>query len=152
MTSLTPQELQVWLEWAGARLIAMPGARPGPNGTKVIWPEYAQELFQVIEFRPGMRIRAPIPSAEDITLTEEILVLPAFCEYAKARRTIRLRTLMHPVHERHIYSWADIAKKLEIDRKTAASLYSRGLREIARKVPCQQARRIARRFDEIADV
>ena len=74
--TLSPQELQAWLEWAGARLIAMPGGRTRPAEPHVIWPEYSQEKFEILTFRSALPLRAAAPSSAEIPIVEEILLLP----------------------------------------------------------------------------
>lgn len=147
MSELAPETLEMWLEWAGARLIALPMPSVKPRDSGVIWPEYSQDKFQVLEFRKGMRIRAPIPSAQDITLMEEIIALPNLCTRIPHKRTVRLRTLIHPTTNRHIYSWRKIAVHLNTNRETAAGWYFSGLKEIAAKVPCNQVQRFTDIFE-----
>jgi hypothetical protein len=133
---LTPNELQFLLEWAGARLVAIPGPRVGPNGTKVIWPEYSQDQFEVLKFRGEQAIRAGAPSKDEIPIMDEILLLPSFCRRVVVRRTVRLRTLVHPVNNRHLFPWRKIAAILKSDSKTVRNWFSLGLNEIIERAPC----------------
>jgi hypothetical protein len=133
VVDLTPQELQVWLEWAGARLIAMPGPRIGPADIKVIWPEYSQEKFEILDFRNMTPLRAPGPSKDEIPIMEEILTLPALCSDPLKRRVLHSRALIHPVNSRHLYSWRKIALLLGRDAKTIKTWHTFALSEVCRR-------------------
>ncbi len=133
MTSLTPLELKTWLEWAGARLIAMPGRRPGPADIKVIWPEYSQDKFQVLDHRPGLSIHAAAPSNQEIPIVDEILSLPSVCSLHKPRRVLHIRALVHPLNGRYIYTWTRVAEKLESNRETVRYWHKKGLQEVCDK-------------------
>ncbi len=143
MVDLTPQELQVWLEWAGARLIAMPGGRIGPAKTRVIWPEYAQETFEVLDFRTALPIRAAAPSSKEIPIVEEILLLPNVCAHDYTRRVLHARSLVHPINGRYLYKWTRISALLEVKAHTARRWYKEGLDEVIRKAPHDSVCRIA---------
>lgn len=140
---LTIDELRVWLEWAGARLVAMPGNRVAPKQTRVLWPDYAQDIWEVTEFRNNQRIRISGPTSAEIPIMEEILLLPNICEWVKIRRVIHARSLIHPFTERHLYSWDRIAKKLETHPVTARRWYKKGLNEIVIKANPQKVCLIA---------
>ena len=133
--ALTPEELRIWLEWAGARLIAMPGLRIGPAKTKVIWPDYAQETFQILDFRGALPVRAAAPSSKEIPIVEEILLLPNVCEKNYTRRVLHARSLVHPINGRYLYRWPRIAELLDVKIHTARRWYKEGLVEVTKKAP-----------------
>lgn len=149
MPCLDPATLQTWLEWAGARLIAMPGPRTGPKEPKGFWPaEFSQDKFQVLEFRGGLPIRAGAPSAEEISWVDEILLLPNVCERDVVRRIIHTRLLIHPIRGTHLYTWTSIAKKLSIGPHkirpyTIKKLHRDGLKEVCEKTDPARVCRIA---------
>ena len=143
MVDLTPSELQVWLEWAGARLIAMPGGRIGPSNTKVIWPDYAQDSFEVLEFRGAVPIRASAPSSTEIPIVDEILLLPNVCAKDYTRRVLHARSLVHPINGRYLYKWTRIAELLAVKAYTARRWYNEGLVEVISKAPEDKVCRIA---------
>ncbi len=151
MAALDPQTLQTWLEWAGARLIAMPGPRTGPKEPKAFWPfEYDHDRFQVLEFRRGLAARAMAPSAKEIPMMEEILTFPNMCSHETTRRIIHDRLLMHPIKMTHLYTWADIAKTFKMKTYKVSYLHKLGLMEICEKAKPEHVCRIATSFNNFA--
>jgi len=133
MTLLTPAELQIWLEWAGARLIAMPGRRIGPAAPKVIWPDYSQETFQVLEHRGAMSVKVAAPSSKEIPIVDEILILPNVCSRDYVRRVLHVRSLVHPLNGRYLYKWTRIAELLDVKPRTIKMWHRQGLEEVVDK-------------------
>lgn len=140
---LTPETLKFWLEWASARLLAIPSSRIKPQDSSVIWPEYSQDRFEILDFRANIMLRALAPSSAEIPLMDEILLLPNLCFSEKRRRAIRLRSLVNPVNNHHLFSWARLAERLSSDPKSVKRLYLRGIEEVSRKVPRDQVCRIS---------
>lgn len=130
---VAPTELQTWLEWASARLLAMPGRKIKPSEPHVVWPEYAQDTREIIEFRVGIKLRALAPSADEIPIMDEILLLPNLCEKDLRRRAIRLRSLVNPLNNRHLYPWVEIAERLSVRQYSLKREYAWGLKEILLK-------------------
>lgn len=149
MVDLTPSELQLWLEWAGARLIAMPGGHVGPAELKVIWPEYSQDKFQVLEFRKNLPIRAAAPSSVEIPFVDEILTLPNICAFEKTRRVLHARLLVHPINGRYRYTWRKIGILVESDHKTVKNWHRKGLEEVITKTNPEQVCRIWAFFESL---
>jgi hypothetical protein len=123
-----------WLEWAGTRLLASPSTKIKPAGPKVIWPDYALDVYQVLDFRKGLAMRAPAPSASEIPVMEEILLLPNLCSEVRTRRVLHARCLLNPITLRHINSWQKIARDLHLDPTTARYKHKSGLVEVAEKI------------------
>lgn len=146
---LTPTDIQIWLEWAGARLVSMPDRRPGPGKPRVIWPDFSQDLFEVLEFRGEFTTRPAIPSAKEITLMEEILTLPNLCKRPAIRKTVRIRTLINPINDRHVFSWRKVAKAIGSDVKTVRVWYNAGLLEIFNTIPEVTVNNLALRMRDI---
>lgn len=141
---LTPSVLNEWLEWAGARLIAMPGPREGPKPLRAAkWPfEYDQEKFQVLEFRKGLAARMMAPTAKEIPVMDDILSLVNVCSIKDARRVIHYRLLMHPIKNTHLYRWPLVSEKVKINVSGVKRLHREGLQEICKKVQHQPIERI----------
>ena len=135
MSQLTPIELQSWLEWAGARLIAMPGGRVGPKDYRVAWPEFSQDTHEVLKFRNQTPLRVAAPSSAQIPIVDEILALPNVCSRDYIRRVLHIRALVHPIHGRHLYPWTRIAKLLQSSPQLVKSWHAKGLREVVEKAP-----------------
>lgn len=140
MSDLTPPRLEEWLEWAGVRLIAMPGKRVGPNGYKISGLEYSQEVFQVLEFRAALPVKVAPPSNMEIPIIEEVLTLPNLIKDVGKRRVVRVRTLLHPINGRHLYKWDRITETLgringkKISTASVKYMYKSGLEEICKKI------------------
>lgn len=146
VTQITPQELQTWLEWAGKRLLAMPGGHVGPRDYKVQWPEYNQDKFELLEFRRHLTQRAPPPPADEITIVDEIITFPNYCNDVKLRRILHLRSLVHPIRFNHLYSWTKLSKMFETDRRRVARWHEIGLEEVAKKADKKKICLIANYF------
>jgi hypothetical protein len=134
MSNLSPSELQTWLEWAGARLVAMPSTSIGPRRLKVIWPEYSQDQFEVLDFRGNIPLRASAPSKEEIPIMDEILLLPNLCNYDIYRKLLHYRMLVHPISGRHLRSWRWLGRKLHCDHKTAMYKHEMALQDCAARI------------------
>jgi len=134
-TNLTPEELQTWLEWASARLLATPSQRIKPQEPGVLWPAYSQDKFEILDFRAGIALRALAPSSAEIPIMDEILLLPNLCTTSLSRRAIRLRSLVNPLTGSHLYKWHEIASKLETKQYTTRHAYQVGLTEIIKRTP-----------------
>ena len=148
VNDLSPSDLQTWLEWAGARLIAMPGGRIAPAQPHVIWPEYSQETFQVLQFRGGVPLRAAAPSSTEIPIVDEILTFPNVCERDYIRRTLHARSLVHPLNGRYLYKWSRIATLLDVKPTTVKVWHRNGLKEMAEKLEKSRICRVAAFFAE----
>lgn len=140
--TLTSAELQTWLEWASARLLATPSQKIKPEGYSSLWPEYSQDKFEILNFRVGIALRALAPSSDEIPIMDEILLLPNLCSNQTSRRIIRLHSLINPINNRRVYKWPEIAKKIEVKQYTAKRLYTVGLAEVTRKIDNRVAQRI----------
>lgn len=131
--SITPEELRVWLEWAGIRLSAMPVLTTKPKDPGVFWPEYSQDKFQLLEFRKGIELRALAPTRDEIPIVDEILSLPNVCFVVKKRRVLHKRALIHPIHGTYLHSWREIADMIDEKQSTTKRFHREGLEEAARK-------------------
>lgn len=131
---LTPEELQTWLEWAGARLIAMPGNQIGPKQPRATQIEYHQDKFEIITFREPPPLRASAPSSFEIEIVDQILALPNLCEDQNVRYTLHKRLLVSPLRAKYVYSWHEIAQLLKVKPRVVKVWHARGLREVIRKV------------------
>lgn len=131
---LTPSDVDTWLNWAGKRLVAMPVARVKPAQPHVVWPAMVQELnnFEKLHHDSGS-IRIDGPSKDEIPIVDAILTLPNRCNDVKIRRVLHARLLIHPVTDRHLFSWSKIAKLLAADRRLVKRWHETGLKETADK-------------------
>ena len=130
---LTPNDLRTLLEWAGERLMAMPHTGPRLNSIRVIWPEYSQDRFEVLDHRGFVPLRAAVPPAAEITLMEKILLLPNVCERKISRRVLHLRALVYPISSKYVYSWHKLGKVIGSDSRTVQGIHLRALSEVLEK-------------------
>ncbi len=147
-----PREVQDWLEWAGARLIAMPGAKTRPASPHVVWPEYSQDQYELLAFRRALPIRAAAPTPDEIPMVDLILELPNVCERVIVRRILHTRCLMHPIRLTPIYRWSRIAELLDVKVYTVKRLHAEGLVEAAKKADPNKVYRISAFFRARADL
>lgn len=153
MVDLTPETLRLWLEWAGGKLLSLPAGRIKPRRPRVIWPDYAQNPYETLQFRPQevLSIRAFTPTAEEITFMDRILVLPNLCSDFRFRRIIHARSLVYPFNGRHLYHWTHIAAMLHISSRTAKAWHQKGLVMICWSVPLDEVYKIGEFFDRGID-
>jgi hypothetical protein len=133
-SALALDELQLWLEWAGSRLLAMQIASPFPKEPTAAWPIFAQEANLAYGYTDE-RLRPPRPSAIEIGIMDDMLTLPSLASRAVERRVLQARLLITPVSHRRLYSWRRIAELLHTSPYTVTRMHLRALREIAPQVP-----------------
>ena len=132
-----PEELQLWFEWAGSKLLALRVKSPAPAGPQSCWPDYADEPNQAYGYT-GERVRPAIPRAAEINLMDQIFELTALISEPHIRRIIHARSLVTPVLGRHLYSWPKIALMLHCNKQTAARYYFNGLAQIGRRISAEK--------------
>jgi hypothetical protein len=137
VADLHPTDLEEWLEWAGAKLIALPGGRIGPGSVRVFWPDYTRDDLRFDldpELRRAAALRQAAPSGPELDRMDALLALPNLIALAPRRRIVRLRTLVHPITGRHLWPWTRLAEEFSIRTYTAKLWYSRGLSEVCSKL------------------
>lgn len=139
----TPDELQIWLEWAAAKLIAMPAGRLKPTEPRAFWPDYSQDKFQILEFRRSLKIRALAPSAAEIPVMDAIVLLPNLCTEEPVRKVVHWRAQIHPIRRSHLLTWTWISTRLDVRAYTAKRWHQKGLEEILVKASPETVCRIA---------
>lgn len=142
--------LKTWLEWAGGRLVALPSDRIKPSGYKTYWPDFSNDVYQILEMRKVLSIRALAPTAAEIDLMDQVLSLPARIEDQRRRRIIQMRLLTHPVTQRHLRTWAKVAEAEHTSVFKVQSIHSQALRELWGKTPDFDLNRISVKFEEIS--
>jgi len=143
--------VKLWLDWAGAKLISMPGQRSGPRAPHVIWPEYSRTAGEVTTFRNIPQLRANPPTGAEYQIIDLILDLPNVCDRLLVRRIVRCRSLTHPIRGNPLYNWTRISELLAVKTYTVKRLYNDGLAEIARKAKHDDVCRIAAFFAQLND-
>lgn len=131
--AIAPEDIRLWLEWAGGKLLSMSIPSPAPRGMHNAWPEYADDHRRAYGYT-GERLRASLPRAKEIELMDEILALPSLVTDVTIRRVLNARALVTPISQRYLYSWTKIAFMLHTDRKRIVRLHFMGLCEIGRRL------------------
>lgn len=139
--SPTPNEVRLWLEWAGERLMALQVSGVRPQEYRSFWPDYPDEQTAYGYTNPEFRI--PTPSSQDITLMDEIFDLVKNCSLQSTRRVLQKRALVHPISGRYKVSWTELAVYYHVDRKTVKRWHQAGLIEILEGVPLLKLGRIS---------
>ena len=141
-------EVQDWLEWAGSKLLALRIPSPAPKGPHIAWPEYASSPDGYGYTKNTLRAAAP--TRFEITLMDEILLLPNLIPDITLRRIVHARALVAPVSLRYVYSWPKIAVMVHSDRKAVARLHTKGLRCIAKALREEKASALRQSFHALA--
>lgn len=132
------------LEDAGRTLMTLPmPARGMPSGPKSSWPDHVQSFWDVFGYAEQddteerwevqahlinrVRVQA---SQKAVDRLDEVLGWLWYIETPCHRRAVVARMLTHPVSERPVHSWKDIAKKMGADRRTVQRWYEGGVKQI----------------------
>lgn len=128
---LNSSELVLWLEWAGSKLLAMNIRSPFPKEPGTAWPSYAQDAIVAYGYT-NERLRPAAPTKFQITIMDEILLLPSLASNIQARRIINARALVTPISNRYLYSWSKIAEINHTSKFRVQAMHRRGLDEITK--------------------
>jgi hypothetical protein len=115
------------LEEAGATLLALPGTgwstRVRSSSIEII--RTALEAYGW----DAARIRPAVPSAEKIDRMDEAMAWIAFIQDSRyvLRRVVGARSLVHPVTDRHLYSWRRLGAALGADHKAVQRWHAQGI-------------------------
>lgn len=154
-------KLKNWLEWAGGRFESLPQKRELPAPLRVLWPDYSNDVYQVLEMRKTISVRGLSPSPEEIDLMDKILLLPSYIEPRGAtdpkldegfrrRRIIWLRLITNPVTQRPKINWDKVARLESISVYKAQQYHTKGLREILAKTPVSCLSKLEEKFGQIS--
>lgn len=115
------------LEDAGAALLALPGTGWSPR-LRTSSLEIVRTAIESYGWTTN-RIRPPVPSAERITLMDEAMAWISLIPIDRyvLRRIVGARSLVHPVTERHLYSWRRLACALGADHKAVQRWHRQGI-------------------------
>ena len=123
--------VNIRLELAGATLLALPGSgfspRMSAGGMDVV--RNAIEAYGWTE-NP---IKPSVPSARDITDMDEALTWLRLIPDDRyvLRRIVGARMLVHPITERHLFTWRRIGKVLNTDYRAVQRWHGEGITLIA---------------------
>jgi hypothetical protein len=118
------------LEDAGRVLLALP-MRGHSTALRTGHPEVVHEAIEAYGWNDA-RGRPAAPSAAQITRMDEALAWLALIPNTRQelRRVVGRRMLIHPLNDRHLYSWRQIGREFGISHHTAESWHRQGIEAI----------------------
>lgn len=138
--SPTPDEVRLWLEWAGLRIMSLPISTK-PDGFRTSMPEYLEDIRTAYGYT-GIRLRIPAPSSTEIPLMDEINTLVLIIPNQLQRRVIQARALINPRSGAYMNTWTKIAHMVHLERRRVKVLHERGLGIIALGITNEQVIKI----------
>jgi hypothetical protein len=129
---MTPAEVILRLEQAGATLIALRVARIGPQEPRSGLPEPVKEVSASYGWSK-LTPRPAVPSAADIDRMDEALAWVMLIPQDKfvLRRIVNARCLVSPTTQRHLYTWSAIGRLIGADRRAVQRWHGQGIDLIA---------------------
>lgn len=134
------------LEEAGATLLMLPmPANAAPRGYKSNWPpdivRTYQEWFtaQVMADRDNLEEMMAGRNAVTVRATQkqmdnldEVLRWMWYIQDTRKRGVVSLRSLKHPISDKHLYGWRRIARMYRMHENTIRKWNSEGIEDIQR--------------------
>lgn len=115
------------LEEAGATLLALPGSG-WTTKLRTSSIEIVRTALESYGWHDSV-IRPAVPSADKISRMDEamawISVIPL--DRYVLRRIVGARSLVHPVSDRHLFTWRRLAKALGADHKAIQRWHAQGI-------------------------
>lgn len=115
------------LEEAGATLLALPGTgwstRIRSSSIEIVRTALEAYGWDNAQVRPA------VPSADKIDRMDEAMAWIAFIRDNRyvLRRVVGARSLVHPVTDRHLYSWRRLGAALGADHKAVQRWHGQGI-------------------------
>lgn len=141
MNQITPDEVRLWLEWAGGKMLSIEVRNTRPGSYRSFWPDYPDDKFTAYGYS-GERLYPGRPNSYEISLMDEVLNLVVLIPLPLTRRIINARSLVHPLNNRYLYSWSRIAEIIHSDRRMVKRQHRRGLEEISCAVGSEIVNRV----------
>jgi hypothetical protein len=132
--AMTAGEIVARLEAAGAVLLAMP-ARGYSTHMRQMKFDIVHTALEAYGWGSAMA-RPPAPSAEEISLMDEAFGWLGLIPETKyvLRRVLGARALVHPLTERHLYSWRRLGAALGTDHKAVQRWHAEGVELLVRLI------------------
>jgi len=140
LVTVAPEELQLWLEWAGGKLISLPVRHLKPSSSGSLWPDYVKDSDELPkDFAPLM---LPAPTRDEIPMMDLILSFPSLATDVWQRKILQCRSLRHPLNGKYFSKWSKIALLLHTDAAHVKRLHKKGLIEVSKKVGADDVRKV----------
>jgi hypothetical protein len=122
------------LEDAGRTLLAMRFPRHGapPRSARSGHPDVLHDYAEAYGWERDIAVRAAVPSREQITRMDEAIGWVMLIDNAARRRIVFARSLVHPVQDRHIYTWRRLGVAMGVDHKAVQRWHGYGIADIVR--------------------
>ena len=147
---MTPDDIKRRLEEAGKTLMMLPMPVNGaPAGQRSQWPEVVrtyQEWFiaqvmadkdNIEEMMAGRNAVRVKPQQKQMDRLDEALNWLWYIEDRPRRGVVTLRSLRHPVSDKHVYGWRRIARKYRMHENTIRLWYDKGIDDIRKGLALQ---------------
>jgi hypothetical protein len=137
------------LEEAGRTLLALPGTGCAPAGYGNGWPAVVREHIEAYGWETAQN-RPATPNADCITRMDEALgwivhiklttahpgAADQFSQHGGAfkRKLVLMRALVHPITERHQWSWRRIGKQYGVSHEAVRQWHGRAIDEIVKAI------------------
>ena len=115
------------LEEAGATLLALPGTgwttRLRTSSIEIVRTALEAYGWEAASIRPG------VPSADKIDRMDEAMAWITLIPTSRyvLRRVVGARSLVHPITDRHLYSWRRLGVALGTDHKAVQRWHGQGI-------------------------
>ena len=123
----TVEDVVFELEAAGRTLAALPARGCRPAGFGSGWPAVVHEYVEAQDDAP---LRAPVPTARAIDHLDVVMSWAALIQRPVVRRIVFTRSLIHPVTDRHLYSWRRIGRLIGADHRSVQLWHGQGVAAI----------------------
>ena len=123
------------LEQAGKTMLAMP-SKGYSTAVRIGGMEYVRDAVEAYGWG-DVSIRPPTPSSLEIDAMDEwlprISLIPP--EKMVFRRIVGARSLVHPLHDRHLFDWRKIGRMLGCDYRAVQTWHRQAIDLIVAKLP-----------------
>ncbi len=132
------------LEDAGQTLLMLPMPADGmPAGDRAVWPDTMQRFWDIVGVadKGSMKDRMTAlaqarnrtqlhASRVQIERLDEVLGWLWYIQVANRRRVIAARMQVHPLSDRHLYSWRNLARHFHTSARQLRRWHDEGIQDI----------------------
>ncbi len=129
----TAEYVTVRLEQAGRTLLSLPNRGCLPAGLRSNWPSFAHAAMEAYGYGT-VQVRPPVPRARAISEMDEAYGWVGLVTIIEHRHLIWLRSFVHPISGRHLWSWRKLMRRFGIHRDTLAAWHGRGVDRIVTRL------------------
>ena len=125
---LTAEMVILRLEEAGRTLLSLPGKGCFPSAEGSSWPDVVHAAVEAYGYGQH-EIRPPVPSAAAISRMDEAFTWIGMIPNSQRshRRIVWMRLMVHPVNDRHLWSWRRIGRAFGWDHRAIQRWHAEGI-------------------------